>query len=56
MDSNTENIIQNMGQTVKVESPRKIRVTVHVPDHLHERVRQQKVNRIYDILNPKKSY
>ena len=32
-----------------------IKVTVHVPEQLHERVRQQKVNRIYDILSSEKS-
>ena len=49
------NIISDTESAVKAEPPKKIKVTVRIPDHLHERVRQQKVNRIYDILNPEKS-
>lgn len=30
----------------------KIKLTVHIPENIQENVRQQKVNRIYDILNP----
>lgn len=43
--------IPDMSAVVKEEA-KKINVTIHVPDHLHERVRNQKINRIYDILNP----
>lgn len=46
------NSISDTESAIKVEPPKKIRVTVRIPDHLHERVRQQKVNRIYDILKP----
>lgn len=30
-----------------------IKVTIHLPENVHETIRQQKINRIYDILNPK---
>ena len=30
----------------------KIKLTIHIPENIQENVRQQKVNRIYDILNP----
>ena len=52
----TNLIIQKESQTVKTGISTEIKVTVHVPEQLHERVRQQKINRIYDILNPKKSH
>ena len=29
-----------------------VRLTVNIPDHVQENIRQQKINRIYDILNP----
>lgn len=32
--------------------PKGIRLTVHLPENIPETVRQQKINRIYDILTP----
>ena len=29
-----------------------IKVTVHIPDHISENVRREKINLIYDLLNP----
>ena len=31
----------------------KVKVTIHIPDNISETVRQQKINRLYDILKPK---
>lgn len=50
--ANTNSSLSDVHTATKRESPDKIHVTVRVPDNLHERVRQQKINRIYDILNP----
>ncbi|MDO5558377.1 MAG: hypothetical protein Q4F95_02135 [Oscillospiraceae bacterium] len=30
-----------------------VKVTIHIPDDVSETVRQQKINRLYDILKPK---
>lgn len=30
-----------------------IKVTINVPEYVRENIRQQKINQIYDILNPK---
>lgn len=30
----------------------KVKVVISIPKDIHENVRQQKINRIYDILNP----
>lgn len=38
--------------TVKPRISGEIKVTVHIPERVHENVRQQKINRIYDILSP----
>lgn len=32
--------------------PTQLNVTVHIPNNVHETIRRQKINRIYDILNP----
>lgn len=32
-----------------------IKVTIHVPQNVPENIRCQKINRIYDILNPETS-
>lgn len=32
-----------------------IKVTVHIPENVSERVRQQKIDKIYDILSGKKA-
>ncbi len=29
-----------------------IKVTIHIPQDIPESIRRQKINRIYDILNP----
>ena len=31
------------------------KVTVKLPDHVPESIRREKINRLYDILKPKKS-
>ena len=31
----------------------KIKVMVHLPDKTNDVIKQQKINRIYDLLNPK---
>ncbi len=31
----------------------KINVKIHIPDKISESVKQQKINRLYDILKPK---
>ena len=31
----------------------KVKVTIHIPDNISETIRQQKINRLYDILKPK---
>lgn len=30
-----------------------VKITIHIPDDVSETVRQQKINRLYDILKPK---
>lgn len=39
----------NMGNIAAKE----INVVIHTPSNLHEHIKQQKVNKIYDILNHK---
>ena len=34
---------------------KKINVVIHIPPNLHEHIKQQKINRIYDLLNHKTS-
>lgn len=46
-------IIGDEDCSVKVRKPKEIQVVVRMPKKLHERIRQQKINQIYDILNPK---
>lgn len=48
-------IIQSVNPDVKEKIRNSIKVRIHVPDHLHDRVRQHKINTIYDILRPDKS-
>lgn len=31
----------------------KINVKIHIPDKVSENIKQQKINRLYDILKPK---
>ena len=40
--------------TIKPKVSKEINVVVHIPESIHERTRQQKINRIYDILTPEK--
>ena len=40
----------NSGLTYNTDG--KIHVVISIPKDIHENVRQQKINRIYDILNP----
>jgi|GEM_PF-4868310 len=40
------------GSAAVKKNAEKISVTIHTPEHLHDRVRKQKINQIYDILNP----
>ena len=51
-NTETETIIRDTGCAVKAADSKGIKVTVHIPDHLSEMSRQQKINRIYDILSP----
>ena len=46
-------MLKNKGScTVKPKASDEIKVTVHIPKNVHENVRKQKINRIYDILHP----
>ena len=40
---------------VKMKGTKEIKVTVRIPENVQERVRQQKINQIYDILAAKDS-
>lgn len=31
-----------------------VKVTIHIPDKVSDCIRQQKINRLYDILKPRK--
>lgn len=44
-------IIQNNDTGVKAKTPNGISVKIHIPDRPHDRVRQQKINKIYEILS-----
>lgn len=44
--------ISGTAYIVKTDSTKKIPVKVHIPDNVSEGVRQKKINRIYDLLNP----
>jgi len=39
----------------KMCMPQQVKVTVHLPENIMENARQQKINRIYDILAHKNS-
>lgn len=49
----TDTIILDGLPYVKSEISNGIQVTVHIPENIHERAKQDKINRIYDILCPK---
>lgn len=38
---------------MKQENTKTVKVTIHIPDNVSENTRQQKINRLYDILRPK---
>lgn len=38
---------------MKKENTQTVKVTIHVPDKISENVKQQKINRLYEILKPK---
>ncbi len=40
------------GCTIEPKSLQGIKLVVHIPENVHESTRQQKINRIYNILNP----
>ncbi len=40
-------------KTANINALSGIRVTIHLPSDVPESIRHQKINRIYDILNPK---
>lgn len=49
----TANMADNgSSHTTNSNALNKIKLTVHIPENIQENVRQQKVNKIYDILNP----
>ena len=48
-------ILDDGRNAVKINAAKQIRVTVRIPENITEIVRQQKINRIYDILNPESS-
>lgn len=41
------------GGTISAENISTVKVTIHIPDEVSETIRQQKINRLYDILKPK---
>ena len=38
---------------MKQENTKTVKVTIHVPDKISENIKQQKINRLYEILKPK---
>ena len=38
---------------MKKENAQTVKVTIHVSDKISENVKQQKINRLYEILKPK---
>lgn len=38
---------------MKQENTKTVKVTIHIPDNVSKNTRQQKINRLYDILKPK---
>lgn len=49
---NSVSIIQEGNYAVKTKTSNGILVTIRLPECLHERIRQQKINQIFDVLNP----
>lgn len=46
-------IINNTVETVSKDTSA-FKVTIHIPDTVPDSVKQQKINKLYDILKPKK--
>lgn len=38
---------------MKKENTEAVKVTIYIPDKISENTKQQKINRLYDILKPK---
>lgn len=38
---------------MKRKDTKTVKVTIHIPDNISENTRQQKINRLYEILKPK---
>ena len=38
---------------MKKENAEAVKVKIHIPDKISENTKQQKINRLYDILKPK---
>lgn len=38
--------------TIKPKASEEIKVKIHIPEKIHDNIRKEKINRIYDILNP----
>ena len=56
IDSESNVITANIQQETMAEPLAEIKVTIFFPDNLSPSVKQQKINRIYDILKPKSCY
>ena len=46
-------IIDNIIEADSKDTPT-VKVTIHIPDTVPDSVKQQKINKLYDILKPKK--
>ena len=55
MDNITEDRTTKKSEIVSSDMPVAVKVTIHILDDVPELVKQQKINRIYDILTKKKS-
>lgn len=50
----TTTAIADINESSAIKETAEITVKVHVPDNISENIKQQKINRLYDILKPKK--
>lgn len=55
MDNKTEDRTTKKSEIVSSDMPVAVKVTIHIPDDVPELVKQQKINRIYDILTKTKA-
>lgn len=55
MSDTVKMIAQDRKTPIKTMVSNGIRVTIHTPENVAENIKRQKINRIYDILNPKTS-